>query len=272
MINRETFFNYVRKAPFGGRLTQSQIDGMNAILAEWERRKLADPRWLAYMLATAFHETGGRMQPVRETFARSDAGAIKALDAAWKKGRLKGVKTPYWRSGWFGRGLVQITHEENYIKFGIGKDEALDPVIAVRVLFDGMINGMFSRSKLADYFNERSSREEDARAIVNGTDKASLVASYYRNFLDAIEAATRAVKPVEVTKEAAQPDDVPAVQSKSLWTILATFLSGSTALPFLGNVSNGYALGAFALILLAAGIGAWLVASGRITINRAKAT
>lgn len=53
---------------------------MNAILSEWEARGLLDKRWLAYMLATAFHETGSRMQPVRETFASSDAQAITNLE------------------------------------------------------------------------------------------------------------------------------------------------------------------------------------------------
>ena len=61
-MNRTTFLAYARRAPFGGRLTQSQIDGMNAILDEWDRRqstaKVIDNRWLAHMLATVFHETG----------------------------------------------------------------------------------------------------------------------------------------------------------------------------------------------------------------------
>lgn len=65
-MNLTTFFAYARRAPFGGRLTQAQIDGMTAILKEWDKRKLLDNRWLAYMLATAFHETGGKMQPLRE--------------------------------------------------------------------------------------------------------------------------------------------------------------------------------------------------------------
>src|SRR5690606_10668834 len=111
-----------------------------------------DVRWLAYILATVFHETARTMQPVRETLATTDQGAINALEAAYKKGRLKGVKTPYWRDGYFGRGLVQITHKANYDKFGI-KDpaQALEWDTALRVLFDGMINAKFTKYRLSQF-------------------------------------------------------------------------------------------------------------------------
>ena len=40
---------------------------MSTILNEWEENlPNADDRWLAYMLATAFHETARTMQPIRE--------------------------------------------------------------------------------------------------------------------------------------------------------------------------------------------------------------
>ena len=53
MINRKFFFDYVRGHLFDGKLRQSQVDGLNAILTEWERKYAKkDDRWLAYMLAT----------------------------------------------------------------------------------------------------------------------------------------------------------------------------------------------------------------------------
>jgi hypothetical protein len=45
------------------------VDGVEAVLTRFSARGWGDPRWLAYMLATAHHETGGTMQAVRETFA-----------------------------------------------------------------------------------------------------------------------------------------------------------------------------------------------------------
>ena len=75
-MNNTTFFAYARRAPFGGRLSSAQLDGLTAILAEAARRKT--PRQhLAYMLATAFHETGGRMQPVRENLNYTSAAQIR---------------------------------------------------------------------------------------------------------------------------------------------------------------------------------------------------
>lgn len=90
-----TFFTFARRAPFGGRLTQQQIDGTRALFDAWESDGDGDKRKLANILANVFHETGARMAPVRETFAASDAQAIRRLDAAWAAGQLKQVKVPF---------------------------------------------------------------------------------------------------------------------------------------------------------------------------------
>ena len=65
MIDRTTFFAYVRRTLFGGRLSQGQVDGLNAILDEWEYLDLSDIRHLAYILATACHEVDKTMLPIR---------------------------------------------------------------------------------------------------------------------------------------------------------------------------------------------------------------
>ncbi|ACE93042.1 hypothetical protein AMC90_CH04053 [Rhizobium phaseoli] len=80
------FFSCVPRAPFGGSLWQSQVDGLNKILDEWERRGLSDVRWLAYMLATTFHETGGKMQPVREAGGEKYTPALED----WKRIKMIG--------------------------------------------------------------------------------------------------------------------------------------------------------------------------------------
>lgn len=271
-MNLTTFFAYARRAPFGGRLTQAQIDGMTAVLTEWDKRKLLDNRWLAYMLATAFHETGNRMQPVRETFASSDAQAISRLEKAWQSGQLKWVKTPYWREGWFGRGLVQITHKANYDKFGISKDDALNLAVSVRVLFDGMIKGTFTGHKLSDHFGQVANDPVGARSIVNGSDKAKLIAGYYKNFMDAIEAAREVLPPLDVTKADAKADDKPAGQSGTAITTVLVPAATGLAVPIVTGINNVYAL-IFAVALLAVScLAGYMFLSGRWSINRSKAT
>ncbi len=79
MINRKFFFTSARTNLFGGSMTAKQVQGLTAILNEWEAKYAAkDDRWLAYMLATAHHETGRTMQPIEE----------------WGKGK----KPPLWQT------------------------------------------------------------------------------------------------------------------------------------------------------------------------------
>lgn len=285
-MNYTTFFAYARRAPFGGRLSQAQVDGTRAILEEASRRNLPDSQ-TAYILATAFHETGGKMQPVEENLNYTSAARIKAtwpsrfstITAAQAfVGKPQALANKVYggrmgnngaNDGWLyrGRGLAQITGKDNYKKFGLGDNpaEALQLATAIRILFDGMVQGKFTGRKLADYFGGGKEDPVDARQIVNGTDKASLIAGYYRNFLDSLKAA-REMKPAAV--EDAKPDDVPALKDKTVQTIIAG--AGGTLLTgIIGAVSNPWALATVALLLVAAGAGFWLWRSGRLEIKRA---
>jgi hypothetical protein len=195
-MDRAKFFDGVRQTMFGRHLEQRHVDGIEAIFNEWNAQGLTDTRWLAYIIGTAFHESAGTMQPVREALASSDERAIAILDNAWKKGLLPQVKTPYWRpdadgKSWFGRGLVQITFKSNYEKFGLvdHPERALELPVAVKVIILGMKDGLFTGHKLADYFNTKGTDWLNARRIVNSMDRAELVATYAKRFYDAIQAA-----------------------------------------------------------------------------------
>jgi putative chitinase len=278
-LNRKTFFAYARRAPFGGKLSTAQVDGCNRLIDACRDESVTDLRHVAYVLASVFHETGTRMQPVRETFAKSDAGAVAALEKAWRAGKLGQVREPYWRAGWFGRGDIQITHQENYRKLGaaIGVNLvdhpalALDPAISARIAVIGMRDGLFAKAKLADFFQAGFSDAVSARRIVNGKDKARLIAGYYKAFHDALVAAdVETPQPADVTAADAEPDDVPPAKSASVGTVAVTTGAGAAA-SLVAAVQSPWAAVALVAILIAAGVGAWLLFTGRLTINRAKA-
>ena len=232
-MNRNVFFEYVRKAPFGGRLTQSQVDGLTKILDEWEKRKLTDDRWLAYMLATTFWETAQTMQPIRER------GGEKYLRS----------KRYY---PWVGEGLVQVTWEENHRKFGATKPgQLMTWPIALKALFDGSIKGMYTGKKLSDYFNDKVDDPVGARRIINGTDKAKLISKFHENFLDSIKAAKAGFIKEQVPEKVLTEDVKVSEDKGALGTIIAAG-SGLGGLGFLNGIDSPYALAAFGLVLVAA--------------------
>jgi putative chitinase len=203
MIDLKTFFNMVRGGVFRGRLSQSQVNGMKALIRVWNRSYASKApnedvsrKWLAYCLATAYHETAHKMEPVRETLARTDKQAISRLENAYRRGRLR-VSKPYWRDGWFGRGYVQLTHKFNYerasreigIDFVSNPSLALDPEHSAEILFTGSVEGWFTRKKLSDYLSVRKTDFRGARRIINGMDKAGLIAGYASEFYEALSAA-----------------------------------------------------------------------------------
>lgn len=61
-MNRDIFYAYARRAPFGGRIAKEQVTGTNALLDVWDRHGDGDDRKLANVLAQVFHETGGRIE------------------------------------------------------------------------------------------------------------------------------------------------------------------------------------------------------------------
>ncbi|WP_429925039.1 glycoside hydrolase family 19 protein [Agrobacterium vitis] len=201
-MDRAKFFAAVRTSLFGGALTQNQVNGITAILDTWQASTMTDLRWLTYMLATAFHETAQTMRPVRETRAATDKQAIAILDRSWAKGTMPWVKSAYWRIGadgksWLGRGYVQLTHKSNYNTLGnaIGVDLVANPVLAMRedialkVMFIGMSEGLFTGVKLADFFHGTKTDWVNARRIINSTESASVVAGYCKAFHAALVGA-----------------------------------------------------------------------------------
>lgn len=226
-MDRQKFFDAVRSRPFGGRLSQQNVDGLTAILDEW--RALypdGDVHHLANILAQIYHETATRMVGIKETVmphhtntTPSDDEVIRRLDRAFARGQLPWVRAPYWREGWFGRGHVQLTHRSNYEKMGkrlgvdlvANRDLALDNHISARIAIVGMMEGLFTGRKLSDYTFPRAldaGSGQHPRRIVNGHDGTDAdIARLHRQFHAALDAA--GYKPGQPAPAPSPPDVEP---------------------------------------------------------------
>lgn len=177
-VSEAAFFSAVRANPFGGRLSQPAVDGLDALLQAWGLYGDRSQRHLAYVLGTAFHESD-RFRTMEE-YASGAAYEGRASLGNTHLGDGKRFK---------GRGFVQITGRRNYVDWGnrLGLDLvsqpelAADRTIAARIAVEGMLLGTFTGKKLADY-----SDFVQMRRVVNGTDKASMIATYAEAFLKAL--------------------------------------------------------------------------------------
>jgi len=197
MWNRSLFFDEIGRSLCNGALTPSQREGVEYKLTAFERYDIADDRWCAYMLATSYHETAGTLQPVEE------AGRGRGRPYGEKR-KLDGTFYHLPDRIYYGRGDVQLTWYENYERMGrvlhlplLEQPElALRPDISARIMIEGMTRGLsgrgdFTGAALEDFFNDRRDDPLHARRVVNGLDRAALIARYHNHFLSALRHATR---------------------------------------------------------------------------------
>lgn len=230
-FDRDKFFGGVHEH-IDSSLEQAQVEGFNFLLDHFE----AEPLWasiplIAYGFATPYHETAGSMQPVEEGYylARYGQARVKSFQKSLRY-------FPY-----FGRGFVQLTWETkripNYSKattqiseqmpelvtefesrtgktFDLVKhpEQALDPLIAFAVMTLGMFQGWFTSHKITDFIHGSTKNYVDARTVINGHDKAALIAGYAKTF----EAILRAAL-IDPAAAIPQPDEsaIPTAGSTS---------------------------------------------------------
>lgn len=198
-FDRDKFFAAYRLA-FPSRLSQSQVDGLNTLLSSIESDlNLIDIRHVAYMLATVKHECADTWQPITERGSRS---YFDKYEPGMTIGKRLGNK--FRGDGYLyrGRGYVQITGRANYKRMSdwlsmtpMGYDFvdfpelALKPDAAYFIMSEGMRLGGFTGKKLSDYINDDGCDYTQARRIINGLDRASLIASYAQSCEKVLRAA-----------------------------------------------------------------------------------
>jgi putative chitinase len=139
---------------------------------------------ISYILATAKHETADTFEPIAE-YGKG-------------KGKAYGVPDPATGQTYYGRGYVQLTWKGNYQKFSkllemdfvSIPDAVMEKHLAYIILTTGMEKGLFTGRKLSDYINENEKDYLNARRIINGTDKAELIAGYAEKFEKILKACT----------------------------------------------------------------------------------
>jgi hypothetical protein len=195
-MDRVIFYNALRVSKlFNGKLSSGQVKGMEGIFDAFETAGDGREKTLAYCLATARHEVGAGMVPVREGFKATHAAA-----AAYVKRQGYAYAVPVGGQVYYGRGYVQLTWQKNYaacsadagVDLVANPDAALDPVIGARLLCLGIIDGRWNaRGRgIAHYLPTVGDDDlKNARRTVNVTDRWVIVAGYYHVFLEAIRQA-----------------------------------------------------------------------------------
>jgi hypothetical protein len=180
----KAFFDRIRPL-FGKTLTSAQVAGIQCKLDAFGAAG-APIAYVAYGLATSFHETAQKMQPVREIGSG--------------RGRAYGQPGNHRGQVAYGRGDVQLTWDYNYARadaeLGLkgaltaNYDLALDATISARIMVEGMLEGWFTGRKLASYLPSAGfatlKQFTEARRIINGVDRAAQIAAIAAVFQEAL--------------------------------------------------------------------------------------
>jgi len=201
LTNAKAFFDRLREGLLGPALDPGEVAGCESILAACEGLGVAQT---AYCLATSYHETAHTMMPIKEMggatyFTRMYDPAGQRPDVAARLGNTM----PGDGARFAGRGYVQLTGRANYLKagqkIGMGQDLietpdlAMRQDIAARIMRAGMAEGWFTGKSLDSFLPANGKPATmaqfiNARRIINGTDRAELIAGYAVQFDVALRA------------------------------------------------------------------------------------
>lgn len=231
----QPFYDVVR-AKFG-KLNAAQVAGLEAILAASARLPI---RHRAYVLATAWHETG-QFKYASEIWGPTKQQLKYEPPSAKARDLGNSMKGDGYR--FRGRGFVQLTGRANYAKASdlvgmdlvANPDRVKEPEIAALIIVSGMSRGWFTGVQMAHCKTFKT-----MRSTVNGTDKADLIAGYAETFLTALAAAPATAappvttapvlpKPAPVPPSAPPPATAPVAKPAGFWAWLLSLFTNPAA-------------------------------------------
>ena len=198
--NEGAFYDFLRdNRMLGPKISHDEFTGCDIIIkachsAGW------GISWVAYALATAYHETAHTMMPIKEK--GGEAYFTRMYDIRGSrpsKARELGNLTPGDGALYAGRGYPQTTGKDNYKKATVAlnklgfdidlvadPDLMMTPAVAAATMISGMEEGWFTTRKLPDDLPRRglaSLRQfVMSRDVINGSDDDDQIAAYAIDF------------------------------------------------------------------------------------------
>ena len=192
------FKNYFKKY-YG--LTTSKGEDLNGFFEKIKSdSEVTNICWIAYMIATVYHETTFSFKPKKEDGQGKGYRYAKKIEVVDPKG-IRGKVGLKYKNVYYGRGYVQITWDYNYKSIGkeiglgdklyINPDLALKENTAYKIMSYGMRHGSFTGKKLSDYIGSGIADYRNARRIINGTDHHIKIADYAESIEILLRLASR---------------------------------------------------------------------------------
>lgn len=208
------FYDHLRdERILGEEISKTEFRGCEEVIMACAKDGWA-LSWIAYALATTYHETAHTMEPVAEY--GNNAYFTRQYDI---QGRRPNTARQYENTQpgdgikYRGRGYVQLTWKRNYrvmterlrrmgfsVDLVANPDAAMEPDIAAAILVAGMREGIFTGRKVQDDLPARGAASlaqfEATRDVINGQDKKRQIAEHAMVFQTALQRGGYEVKPL----------------------------------------------------------------------------